>query len=156
MRRAIWLSWIVGGLGFIALLLGIQDVLAARNSLSWPTTQGRVKESFISPYVGKRNRGYLQAIVRYEYTVGAERHESRRIYFGQPYSKNAAQLRELIAPYPVGASVRVYYSPANPAEAVLQPGLHGSVFEYPLLVSGAVMVIVATIVGLVARSKRAV
>ena len=58
----------------------------------------------------------------YAYQVGGRDYRSTRLYAGRPVLSGSPKIAEaIIAKYPPGASVSVFYNPANPAEAMLEP-----------------------------------
>jgi hypothetical protein len=63
----------------------------------------------------------VDAFIRYRYLVGGQMHESGCIKFGGQPMMSRAFADALVAKYPVGASVDVYYDPHDPKNAVLQP-----------------------------------
>lgn len=63
----------------------------------------------------------VDAFIRYRYLVGGQMHESGCIKFGGQSMMSRAFADTLVAKYPVGASVDVYYDPRDPKNAVLEP-----------------------------------
>lgn len=63
----------------------------------------------------------IDAVIRYRYRVGGQTHESNCIKFGGQAMMSRAFADALVAKYPVGARVDVYYDPHDPKNAVLQP-----------------------------------
>ena len=63
----------------------------------------------------------VDAIIRYRYQVSGQAHESNCIKFGGQAMMSRAFADALVAKYPVGAGVDVYYDPHDPKSAVLQP-----------------------------------
>jgi len=63
----------------------------------------------------------VDAVIRYRYRVGGQIHESDCIKFGGQPMMSRAFAEALVAKYPVGASVDVYYDPHDPKNAVLEP-----------------------------------
>lgn len=93
----------------------------------WPSVEGEVLVSRARPYneqpyepeAGKHD---WMAEVRYRYSVNGVSHEGNRLQaFGRHYfSREEAELA--LAPYPVGARVKVFHDPARPDVSVLIPG----------------------------------
>ena len=54
------------------------------------------------------------------YPVGGETHESEAIKFGGQAAMSRAFAEPLVAKYPIGARVDVYYDPHDPKNAVLE------------------------------------
>ncbi len=102
----------IGVGGLILLLAGWQSAegLASR---SWPATDGRVTVARSSP----RSQSQV-AWFSYEFTVDGRVYTGSRVDTAQ-----ASATQETVAAHPLGSTVRVYYDPAEPARAVLSPGL---------------------------------
>lgn len=60
------------------------------------------------------------AAVRYRYTVGGKTYESDRITFGDRAHTTRLLAQQIVARYPVGAQVDVFYNPKRPSSAVLE------------------------------------
>ncbi|MGH9849160.1 MAG: DUF3592 domain-containing protein, partial [Blastocatellia bacterium] len=75
-------------------------------------------------------RRYYPA-VRYRYEVDGRTYSGKRLYFDEVASTERWAAR-LARKYPVGATVPVYFDPANPERALLEPRLSGS-FNYGCL-----------------------
>ncbi len=59
--------------------------------------------------------------VKYEYEVNGQLYVGDRVNIGpMQKSVNPRKSQEILARYPVGGNVTVYYNPANPQEAVLE------------------------------------
>ena len=85
---------------------------------TWPSASGTVVESELrSRRRGSSRRIYYPHIV-YSYNVMGQAYMGKRIGPGKYSGTTTA--REIVAKYPSGASVEVYYDPQNPSEAVLE------------------------------------
>lgn len=60
--------------------------------------------------------------VVYEYQVGGETYTANTVHTGNT-AVGPRQAQRIADRYPIGADVPVYFDPANPKEAVLEPGL---------------------------------
>ena len=100
-----------------------------RKAKSWHSTTGRVITSRVrSRKKRPGDEGYgadsdvtNEPEVEYTYQVGNRRHRCGRITIGERTS--ADELEAILARYPVGATVTVYYDPARPEKAVLERDL---------------------------------
>ncbi len=115
----------VAGLG--ALLLGIRTSLRARASRSWPRERGIVVSSEVrrgrssSGSSGRTTSTYLyRPAIVFEYTIADRRYISDSISFADYSSSNSGHAEEIVARYPRGAEVEVYYNPQDPSTAVLE------------------------------------
>ncbi len=99
-----------------AALVGLGLWLRARSRacLAWPSVDGQVIESRIDD----AHLEMTKPILRYRYAVAGREHVGFRASFSG-YGVSRAAMEALIRPYPLGATVRVYYNPADPALAVL-------------------------------------
>ncbi|MCZ0932944.1 MAG: DUF3592 domain-containing protein [Oligoflexia bacterium] len=91
----------------------------------WPKTTGKVTQSYIEARNTQSIHDYFLVKVSYDYQVGAMTYKGKNILkdddslsFG-----GKAQAELAISEFPVGKTVPVYYSPGNPKDAVLKPGL---------------------------------
>jgi hypothetical protein len=99
------------------------EIEAARAAFDWPSTPGHIQFSdLVVRQVGAR----AAAEVRFSYVVDGVSYESRRPQYGS-FTHRTDALRQ----FPVGPAT-VYYSPNNPAVAVLRPGV--APFTYTFLV----------------------
>lgn len=97
-----------------------QREIRARQSRDWPTTAGKITSARLKrvPGSGKLFRPLSRPYLEYEYTVEGDTYTSSTITWGTLPEAPAA----LIAHYPPGQSVPVYYHPQAPHLAVLAPG----------------------------------
>ena len=120
------------------LLLGLSlfcwEVYSAVRSFqsnNWEPTNGRIVKSEIevSGY-GRRRRS--RAVVSYSYVVKGKRYECDNIQFGGlSIGSSIAGLfgkPQVLEDYPKGKSVRVFYNPNNPDDAVLKRKLPASTY----------------------------
>jgi hypothetical protein len=128
-------------------------VIRGQQSLSWPTTQGTIRFSQVgtrtirhrvtAPY----ERYYPDLL--YAYTVAGQRHASTQIWttpavvlFGfavgsHPESTARAAVEAILARYPAGQQVTVWYNPGDPALAALEPGIPPGTEQYFAWAAGA-------------------
>lgn len=99
--------------GLALLWAGSAEWRHARASASWPTTAGVVEKSYS---VVQRRTQYFHIV--YSYEVSAVPYRSDRVAFGS-HSPQAG--RRWLREYPVGAPVKVYFDPRDPATSVLEP-----------------------------------
>lgn len=75
------------------------------------------------------------AAITYAYTVGTRALTGDRLRFNKIEFSNLADAAGLVDAHPAGASVTVYYDPAQPEEAVLFPGIEGADFMLVLFLT---------------------
>lgn len=105
---------------FSAIFLVI--IFSARQSAakaqSWAATTGRVILSTLEARRSSKGGTVHYPVVQYQYRVNATDYESRKIMPGMEWGGSGA--RAVVAKYPAGSTVTVYYNPENPAEALLE------------------------------------
>ena len=113
------------GFGVIAIAIGavlysvqFRQGLRANASKKWPRASGTVIASVVEKSPGHWWR--YRAALQYNYRVGGKNYESSRIFWGGNEG-GQKHMSSVVETYPAGGSVRVFYDPKNPAEAVLDP-----------------------------------
>jgi hypothetical protein len=104
--------------------------LDARQAQGWPTLEARVIQSQVD--VEKKASGfsrrtkfqdYYTAAIHYEYVVNGQRFTGNRI--GLDGSRSSGFDRDdaerWVRQYPVGAAVKIHYSPHDPKKSVIDP-----------------------------------
>ncbi|MDX1616841.1 MAG: DUF3592 domain-containing protein [Candidatus Promineifilaceae bacterium] len=117
--------------GFAALfLLGIIGIIVyhikrsqkANDSLRWPSTSGRIVSAGTKavPAGGSRNYGAMVRVpdIRYKYSVDGVEYSGEQLSYGA----GTGSTESVLARYQPESTVKVYYDPADPSEAVLVPG----------------------------------
>lgn len=129
-----------GGVGFY---IGKPILDKARASATWPATEGEVIESHLDRHRSRKKKTTYSATVIYRYEVDGADFEGDEVWAGQYSSSSRSGMQKIVSQYPVGANVSVYYSPDDPAEAVLQPGAFTS--SYLVFGAGMLFVVVGCI-----------
>lgn len=118
------------GIGCVTFWMGVQGVLEARASLSWPKTEGLITKSGVSETTTRtrdnnRNervsRSY-SASIEYEFQVEGQTLRGSRVTIISDQFGSKDYARAVSDRYPLGAKVSVSYNPADPNECVLEPG----------------------------------
>ena len=131
------------GIILVAYLAKVFEIGAAS---SWTETTGRITQSGLAREIRESNemeRKVTVPKIEYEYQVGAQTMVGTRVNFAEILE--GVQAKEARARFELGATVPVYYNPANPSEAVLER-------ELPPVVHAAlgVVAVMVAIIGLVA------
>jgi hypothetical protein len=120
---------VVGSICFSALLvdgilLGIIFVTRRKvaQASSWTSTMGTVTFSTVERRSSSDGYSYYP-VVNYSYQVMGQPHQGNKIVPGPAVGGSGAN--KVVARYPVGAQVMVYYDPNNPSDAVLERGMPG-------------------------------
>lgn len=143
--------------GAAATYFGARKVLEAKESMDWPTTQGKITESSVERDTRRRKPGetgplkqvIYRAKILYEYQVDEVPLTGTRIAYAKEKGikvkgDNAssikinralaeAQAQVIVDRYPKGKSVTVHYKPDDPKDCLLEPGLGLQVFVAPLI-----------------------
>ena len=147
------------GSGICALFLGLRALWGMPAALSqtigvrlavrrWPAAPGTIigAEVRVTPESGEEP--FYDAVVRYAYTVQGQEYEGAQDDLTYVSNAQDAALA-IVARYPVGAAVPVYYDPQAPQRALIDRGirphhlvslLFASLF-HPLLVAGGLLAI---------------
>jgi len=115
----------VGIIGFVLLFLNavfLGIIFFMRRKMAavsqWPSTMGSVLSSRIEQRSSSEG-GYTDyPVVQYSYQVGGQTFQTIKLAPGPEVGGTGA--RKVVARYPAGAQVMVFYNPQNPAEAVLE------------------------------------
>lgn len=111
---------IVGSIALLYSLYCLAKLISVRN---WPSVEGTIIRSGKSARV--TDAGKMQdPEIAYQYTVGEKQYTARVIQAGgdlsSPHSKKETDVDKVLAKYPVGTVVDVYYNPKLPQMACLE------------------------------------
>jgi len=111
---------IFGGLGYWMYTNSQKAKAVQQAAQSWLSTTGQVVLSRVEVSGGDTTT--VSPRVVYQYQVGAQSYQSEVIRAGSQFysTPSSRQAYDTVDRYPVGATVTVYYNPANPAEAALE------------------------------------
>ena len=109
---------VFGVLALNMLITSMRMWLLAQASRKWPAAEGKVIDAQIR-IAGVRSPS-SRPVVRYSYAVEGAGHVGSRINFegAQTYTREEAE--QIIARYPAGSAVLVYYDPTRPLESTLE------------------------------------
>jgi Protein of unknown function (DUF3592) len=123
---------------------GIRGQRRAQSIKSWPTTSGRILSATTQMRRRSGKGGYASyPHIMYEYTVGGRQYVSTRVTMGMEMGGSLYTPR-VLARYPIGATVQVYYSPENPSDSALEASAPGN----RMLIVIAVIIIVMLVVSM--------
>ena len=112
---------------FDAIFLGI--ILFTRRKVArasgWPSTMGTVTESRIQMRSNSEGGRTSYPFVQYAYQVMGRSYRGEKVMPGIDVGGSGAQ--KVVARYPVGAQVLVYYDPEKASEALLERGMPGHI-----------------------------
>ena len=112
---------ILGGLGVFLYRRNQQSTAARQSAQSWLSTTGMVLMSTVQTRRSGRSITTFPVVV-YQYEVNGKTFQGKTIKVGEQYLnvRILGQAQATADRYPVGATVTVYYDPANPAESALE------------------------------------
>jgi len=114
----------VGIIGFVLLILNavfLGVIFFMRRKMAavsqWPSTMGTVMMSRTE--TRSSGEGYTDyPVVQYSYQVRGQAYQGLKLAPGPEVGGSGA--RKVVAKYPPGAQVMVFYNPENPSDAVLE------------------------------------
>ena len=116
---------VVGIIGFVliilnAIFLGIIFFLRRKMAAvsQWPSTMGTVNSSYLERRSSSEGGSTNYPVVQYSYQIGGQSYQSSKLAPGPDVGGTGAG--KVVARYPVGAQVMVFYNPQNPSDAVLE------------------------------------
>ena len=112
---------IIAALGIFLYRRSQQSNAAKQAAQSWSSTMGTVLSSSVQTRHTARSHSIFPVIV-YQYEVNGKTYQSQTIKAGDRFMniRVIGEAEATVARYPIGASVMVYYNPANPAESALE------------------------------------
>lgn len=136
---------LIGGYG--STRIGIDLFLYGEASETWPSVIGRIDDSFLA-HEDSESGSITRAYVEYSYTVNGNPYRGRRIGFGDFGAGPGDHAEQIVAKYPKGAEVPVYYLESTPRISTLKRGLFES--PWPSTLIGLLFMAVSGILGAVA------
>ncbi len=133
-------------MGLLPLLVGLylihfsgKTLLEAYQSTGWSSTEGVVLSSKIAllSVIDRSRRNPIPiARVEYSYTVAGKTYTSTRISLNDYGSNIKGQQKKIINGYPEEATVKVFYDPQKPGNAILE---HRTPFVYYFGLGGGII-----------------
>lgn len=135
-------------LGIIGIIVyEVKRLQKANDSRSWPSTYGRIVSAGTKTVAagGSDNYGAMANVpdIRYEYSVHGARYSGKQLSFGP----GIGSTKSVLARYQPESTVKVYYNPSNPSEAVLIPGSGTMSYVIIALMFFLALVVVLTWIG---------
>ena len=116
---------VFGTFGTWLIVRGLGDVSEAAESSGWPTTPGTVLSAEVHTQTSSArhsNSTSYAPVISYSYAVNGENFVGTAITPGRMWGSSSAYAA--VRRFSAGSHPAVYYSPAQPGQAVLIPGLH--------------------------------
>lgn len=130
-----------GAAGVIAILSYVRSQKKSETCQKWALTPGTVVSSSIhqSTTISQDDPPTYTPQIRYVYYVMGELYQGSRVFIGPIPSRRRSQAEQIVARYPAGATVTVYYDPNKPADAVLERSAPGNT---AVLILGILFVVI--------------
>jgi hypothetical protein len=116
---------IAGIIGFVLLILNVVFlgiIFFMRRKMAsvsqWPSTMGTVNNSHLERRHSSDDGSTNYPVVQYSYQVQGQVYQGSKLAPGPEVGGSGAG--KVVARYPAGAQVMVFYNPQNPSEAVLE------------------------------------
>jgi hypothetical protein len=93
---------------------------------TYPTATGEITHSEVTQHRGSKGGITYGVDIRYRYAVNDRPFAGTRFRYSAESSSDWAWAQRAVAGHPVGSQAQVFYSPRNPQDAVLSPGVEGS------------------------------
>jgi hypothetical protein len=106
--------------GAVTAVMVANDVAWARGSNAWPTATATINRAGLVPATDRNDTYYVRLEYRYTSSDGVVRTGSKLRLESDPYERKSAE--QMIAGLTPGQQRTVYYDPADPDVAVLEPG----------------------------------
>lgn len=101
---------------FLGIIFFMRRRMAVVNT--WPSTMGTVTNSYLEQRSSSEGGTTSYPVVQYSYQVAGQTYQSSKRAPGMEVGGTGAG--KVIARYPVGAQVMVFYDPQKPSDAVLE------------------------------------
>lgn len=123
-----------------------------RRSQNWPAAAGRVKSSRIS-YDSSSDKTSGTPYVVYTFEVNGKKYQGSTINPGDVTLGDNDAAARVVARYPAGTDVAVYYNPQNPADHFLEPFSADSArVWWSVLMGGDVLITLGVVIYLLSRA----
>ena len=126
-------------IGAAILRYAMRTAEKARQSESWPATEGEIAHSatiYQTDSTATSNGvSTFKADIAYRYKVNGANYSSSKVALLDLASSSSGRAQSIVQRYPDKSKVQVYYNPADPSEAILEPGSVGGI-NFLYLVGG--------------------
>lgn len=123
------------GFGGFFTWFGLGVLNRAERSTQWPFVAGVVTSSEVRSELDDKQKEMFWAAVSYSFELEGRKREGSTISFGDYRSSSRREFEAVVARYPVGKEVKVFYDPAAPETNVLEPGVTWGA-RIPLIIGG--------------------
>ena len=117
MNTPVWVGLIAALLAIYMLRYALKSLQQAKDSMRWPSVEGKIVECEIMSGAGTPQKKYLD--VKYEYKVNGNTYSGERESFYTLLNTEVEKLHEKYTSSPVA---KIYCNSKNPAESTLIVG----------------------------------
>jgi hypothetical protein len=118
-------------IGLVVITYAVRTAAKSRDSLSWPSIEGEIAHSAVLYRTATTANDDVQssykADISYRYKVRGANYSSSKVSLLDFATSRAGRAQDIVQQYPDKSRVQVYYNPADPADAVLEPGSTGGI-----------------------------
>ena len=121
--------------GILFSIIGIWYLAQARQTLDWPSVEGKVLSSSVLArqssrrQVGETSGGVsFYPRVRFEYSVAGVSYQGDQVSVGEVGRAFRTSAEAVSGKYRPGQGVTVFYDPLQPGRSVLEPGVQGTTY----------------------------
>ncbi len=126
-RVGVWILRLLILASFSGLLFGLWALRCAYNGNDWPKVRGTI---IYSQMVGPT--GHAKAKIRYNYIVGGHTYEGQYVSFADLFHIQMYGIKSIVARYPKGTRLWVYFDPENPKRAILEKDIRPELYWTPI------------------------
>ncbi|MCP4352545.1 MAG: DUF3592 domain-containing protein [Desulfobacterales bacterium] len=152
---AITIGLPVGILAFCLIVLATLEssrvFIYKGQSYFWPDTDGIIVKSYVSSYSASHGKVYTDDEIFYKYAVNGVTYTKRHSNNGIISSNGIITPRKLVAEYPVGKRVTVYYNSGDPEISFIERITLSALSEVAMPVS-LLIVFIVSFITLIIRS----
>ena len=111
--------------GLLIMVVGIEEIRLAKNSTNWSSTEGYITKSTIRENQDSDGDTTYKSVIEFSYEVRRRKLSANRVFFGALgiFTGNRNYYQRVAQKYYKGKTVKVFYNPHQPQQAVLEPGI---------------------------------
>ena len=138
---------VIAFVGFNSLLVGgmLYKRFMTNRTKDWPSVMGKVKSSRVS-FESSTEKVNGTPWVVYVYEIHGKKYQNSVIVPGDLTLAGNDYAEKVVARYPAGTEVNVYYNPSKPADSFLERYSASDSGERSLLIGGNALLVIGTIV----------
>jgi hypothetical protein len=120
----------------------VHEVLLKTREMFHPSVRGTITLSQVREDSREET---FEFVVQYTYEVDGQTYQGDRYRHSTWTSDDSGEVEALVARFPEGSPVEVFYRPGEPSDSLLEPGLHGDDLMELLLLTACVLTLLVGI-----------